>query len=381
MSKDPIEYFFENAFPLLVEEAPKWGWPANIAQNNVKPTYLNALSNMTYKVEYTGDDHQLEPILFKMFGTGLIEQLLDRDIDNKISKLIGDSKIGPTVLYFSDKIRVENFIIAEGFTAEDMNDPIQRRKLMFFISRIHRIDADFLDKDTLFTRMQNDSFPMISLFKSSVESKSELFTPEEQDKINKIRQLISQEEIDFLMSNISEDSDVVLSHNDFLNGNILKRTKDDFVLIDFEYSTKNLRSFDIANFINESLFDYDYPEHPYFEYSGEKRGTEESFSDIVKYYLLFSKQESDMELAQAIALCNDQDQVETLLLEMFGSQESLDTAVQKMLQEIRIGTLISHYTWILWGIMMCKNPSIKFGYIEFSYQRFEDYLAYKEKYF
>ena len=58
-------------------------------------------------------------------------------------------------------------------------------------------------------------------------------------------------------STMKEDpEDIVLSHNDFLNGNILKLEDGKFLLIDFEYCTMNLRSYDIANFLSEALFDY-----------------------------------------------------------------------------------------------------------------------------
>ena len=51
MAEKAIEYFFEHLFPVLSANSSKWGWPDNLEKEHFQPTYLNALSNVTYKVE------------------------------------------------------------------------------------------------------------------------------------------------------------------------------------------------------------------------------------------------------------------------------------------------------------------------------------------
>lgn len=380
-----IQFFFENLFPILQENAQSWNWPADLKQEEFQPTYMDALSNMTYRVNITRKQENGEeyaPILAKKFGEGLLKRLLDRKIDNQLSTLMGEELIGPKVLWFSDEVRVEEFVISQTFSVEDMGDRNQRRKLMYYVQKIHRLKPDFVKPEPLFERYLDESFQLITLFKESVEKKKDLFSEEEMEKVKEIQQLISQEEIDWIKDHHPK-ADNVLSHNDFLNGNILKTGPGgkSFVLIDYEYSTYNPKAFDIANFITESLFDYDYPEFPFFKYYPEKRDGDEAMRDIVKYYVLFSNQAEDMEASAAFELIEDEAKADAALLELFGDQEKVDAEIEELMGQINICVLLSHYLWILWGIMVCKNPNVNFGYIEFAYQRFLDYKAIKESKF
>lgn len=60
---------------------------------------------------------------------------------------------------------------------------------------------------------------------------------------------------------------VVFSHNDMQEGNILLRQssqKPELVVIDFEYCSYNYRGFDVANHFLEWQFDYTAPKYPFF---------------------------------------------------------------------------------------------------------------------
>ena len=69
------------------------------------------------------------------------------------------------------------------------------------------------------------------------------------------------QEMDWLLALINKlQCPVVFSHNDINTGNILVKDNyqgcDPVVLIDFEFSSYNYRSFDIANHFNEWMYDY-----------------------------------------------------------------------------------------------------------------------------
>lgn len=65
---------------------------------------------------------------------------------------------------------------------------------------------------------------------------------------------------------LKEETDICFSHNDLLANNILLVDGEErVVFIDFEYSSYNYRCFDIANFFEESKFDYNEPHHPFFK--------------------------------------------------------------------------------------------------------------------
>lgn len=62
-------------------------------------------------------------------------------------------------------------------------------------------------------------------------------------------------------SGLVQRDDLVLSHNDVQENNILMSSADNekLVLIDFEYAGWNPRAYDIANFINECSVDLAHP--------------------------------------------------------------------------------------------------------------------------
>ena len=79
-----------------------------------------------------------------------------------------------------------------------------------------------------------------------------------------LRGWFKESEIYFVRSNLPQlEHKVCFSHNDLLVNNILVK-QDSVVFIDFEYCGYNYQTFDIANYFNESQYDYDYPHDPYF---------------------------------------------------------------------------------------------------------------------
>ena len=60
---------------------------------------------------------------------------------------------------------------------------------------------------------------------------------------------------------MSELSEVVFSHNDFQENNVLiwNLDKQKFTIIDFEYASLNFLGYDLASYFNESFIDYTYP--------------------------------------------------------------------------------------------------------------------------
>ena len=173
---------------------------------------------------------------------------------------------------------------------------------------------------------------------------------------------------------------MIFSHNDFLNGNILKNSEGILNLIDYEYGCYNLRAFDLANFITESLFDYSKKEYPTFEYHADRRDGEEAIKDMLKFYLLFSTSKSELCLEDAYELAHDEALAELMLLENFeGDMERLDSELDKLHEEYNICLLLSHWLWLVWGIVVSKNPDINFGYVEFSFERVKDYQNLKNK--
>ena len=52
--------------------------------------------------------------------------------------------------------------------------------------------------------------------------------------------------------------------------------------------------------------------------------------------------------------------------------------IQRLVEQLPVGMLLSNLMWGWWSIMVCKNPKISFDYIAFAKWRLEEYLKYKK---
>jgi len=53
--------------------------------------------------------------------------------------------------------------------------------------------------------------------------------------------------------------------------------------------------------------------------------------------------------------------------------------IENLLKEIKIGSMLSHYYWCVWAIIVSKNPDIDFDYVQFSKDRYESYQKKRKK--
>jgi len=371
------DFFFKEIFPLIKENHEKLGWP-DVQPEDVKPTYLKALSNMTYQVRCKIPG--VPTLLAKRFGQGFLDRLLDRSIDNKVSKAIGDIGVGPKVLHFTEKCRLEEFLVCEEFTAADMHDPRMRLLVAYELQKLHRTVIPELPKESLFDRCISNNIHIFQLYREALEEKKDKFSDKEKERLNLVNKLIDEQEIDWLSSHLKAYSDdLVVSHNDPLNGNILKLPSGELKLIDFEYCTYNFRACDIAGFLLESLIDYTVDHDPYFRSQFADRESIINPSNIVKYYLLFSAYPESPSYEDAKELIDNPQVADKELVRLFGSEKAWQNKVDMFSSELESGYLLSHYWWSLWAIIMSKNPLINFNYVEFAYQRTLDYFRIKEK--
>lgn len=372
-------FFFENIFPVVLANRELFGWPAVTAEE-VVPTYMKALSNMTYKVECSRPGCQ--PLLAKQFGKGYLRQLLDRNIDNQVCQHLGSKGVGPKVYFFNNEYRIEEFVQSTGFTTVDMNNQKMRNLLAFYIEKLHRNPAPCLAPESWLHRIRSGDFKLIELCRASIASKQALFDAEEHRKVDEVLKLVESSELAWLAEKTAPfEANLVASHNDLLNGNILKLPDGGLMLIDFEYSTFNLRMFDLANFINESLFDYSIEQPPFFAYYPDRRDSDEKVSEMMEYYLLFASIKEEISPQQARALVDSPATAKQQLISAFGSEESVQLEVRKYVEQLHVCYLLSHFCWCLWALVMCKDPNIDFSYVDYAYTRYLNYVQLKQQYY
>ncbi len=372
-------FFFDHIFPVVLANRELYGWPA-VSAEQVQPTYMKALSNMTYKVECSLPG--CRPLLAKQFGKGYLTELLDRDIDNQMCQYLGSKGVGPQVYFFNSEYRIEEFVESSNFSSEDMNDQKMRNLLTYYIEKLHRNPVPCLPKASLLQRIISGDIKLIELSRASIAAKQASFDGEEKRKVDEVLRLVEPAELDWLAEKTAPfEADLVASHNDFLNGNILKLPGGGLLLIDFEYSSYNFRMYDVANFITESLFDYSVQESPYFAYFPDRRDSDEKVSEMMEYYLLFASAKEELSPQEARSLVDSPAAAKQRLLEVFGSEESVQAEVRKYVEQLHVGYLLSHFYWCVWALVMCKNPNVDFSYIDFAHQRYLDYAQLKQRFY
>lgn len=167
-----------------------------------------------------------------------------------------------------------------------------------------------------------------------------------------------KDEVEFLRERLEqENSPVVFCHNDFQEGNILmcldqEQDKENYqadpkiVIIDFEYCSYNYRGFDIANHFIEWTYDYKEDKHPCYREDKCNYPDEKQRLTYIRAYL-----------------------------NARGSREN----PKKLLREVEVFTLASHFFWALWGFVNAETSQIPFGYWEYSCSRLSNYFELKER--
>lgn len=112
-------------------------------------------------------------------------------------------------------------------------------------------------------------------------------------------------------------------------------TEPDLIIIDFEYCAYNYRGYDLANHFIEWTFDYTNPQYPYFYHNKSNYATGQQRRDFIVQYL---------------KSYHDDENYSPTVKEL-----------EKVDEEIRFFTLLSHLYWSLWSIINLTS-AIEFGY-------------------
>ena len=93
--------------------------------------------------------------------------------------------------------------------------------------------------------------------------------------------------VEDVASLVTTDGEIVLAHGDGQENNILvmKRDPRKILLIDFEYVGFASKSWDLANYINETMFDNAHPYSPWTEWYPENMLEESEIINLVRVYI------------------------------------------------------------------------------------------------
>jgi len=346
-----------------------------VCPSQIKFERLAGLSNVIWKVTSLSQVEGPSSIIFRKFGDN--EEIISRDQEHYVFTELAKTGLGPSHYGGNERARLEEFYESRCLKPSDVSNDAIRKNVAKSLANLHKVNMDALDKKPMFLKaLDEQALPKVA----QVKAQTDAFSPVEREWLNEILTLTSDEEINFLKEIVPKSENcIAFSHNDLHSQNILLVERSHkLVLIDFEYSSYNYRGYDIANFFNESTIDYNNPEYPYFTLDETKFPGDDDLIDFIKYYVFFSKfgdQSFDENL-----LFNDDDYFKQFIQDNWSIDE-FNAELKTIFDEVKVCTLLSHYYWILWSVLMGKNSDINFDYILYAKRRFDVYQKLKEQYY
>jgi len=362
---------FHSDIALIKSFVKSWD---RLAPEQIKFERLAGLSNMTYKV--TALDSMVSPssVIFRRFGDN--SEIIDRDRENYIFQELAKKGLGPSCYGLDQTIRVEEFYDSRVLNSSEVNTRFIRRNLAKNVAVLHKVDLEGLDKKPMILKVLEEG----NFFKLVEEKASkDIYSFVEKKWLQEIMSITSEDETNFLLDILPKSKEsVVFSHNDLHSQNILVLEKSSkFVFIDYEYSDYNYRGYDIANLFNESMIDYTNPEYPYYTIDRKNFPSDYDLIDFIKYYLFFFKFESGYDEMQVL---NDDSYFKEFIEKNY-DKKKFNLEVETLFDEVKVCAMLSHYYWILWSIVMSKNPEIQFDYLHYAYDRYQVYQQLKKEYY
>jgi choline/ethanolamine kinase len=156
-------------------------------------------------------------------------------------------------------------------------------------------------------------------------------------------------EIAWLLDEIATvKSPVVFCHCDLQDGNVLLHDNK-MSMIDFEYSDRLERGFDLGNCFCEMSLDYKVSGYPGFVVNPD----------------MFPDEEKQIKFLEAYA--------------KGAGMEFSPQVRQQLLREANVFVMCSHLHWSIWSVIQAQTSTIEFGYLEYAEQRMDQYYNCKKK--
>jgi thiamine kinase-like enzyme len=358
---------YEQEFAFIKATLPQW---KDLLLNDVSFERLSGITNVVFKVTTYQAGIEPNTMILRKYGKNGI---IDRNKEGYVFELLGGQGLGPKSYGGNEDYRLEEYVPSRVIKPTEIKEKKMRRRLARAMGLLHKIDFPKLEKAGFFVKLLEEQ----AFFeKFNIKCNENIFTADEMKFIEQVRALSSKEEQEFVKRCLPEE-EAVFCHNDLLNNNILVLNKtSDVMFIDVEYGNYNFRGFDMGNLFAEATIDYSIPTPPYYEVVEKNYPSSDDIIDFLRYYVVYNK-----------GLVKDSTNDDVIEDEgMFADIESTISnkpeyraLLDSLVKQVRVGSMLSHYYWCVWAVVMSKNPDIDFDYIRFSRDRYNGYLKFKEE--
>jgi len=268
--------------------------------------------------------------------------------------------------------RIEEYIESRGLEFSEISQKKLYRKLACKIAQFHSLDIENIDKTPFIDKME----ARIEKWKRLEDQCSEeIFSVEELVFIKEVQCLSDKEEIEFLKS-LVPTKNLVLSHNDIHGNNVLLTRDNDPILIDYEEACYNFMGFDIGNLFCEGMYHMSHEKLPAYQFDEKLYPSEEELKDFLRYYVVFYKLKN-ITSEEMLVILDNEEVLREYERKMFeeGEREML---IGELLEEIKIGSLVSSYYWTIWLVIISKEKGSHFDFVQIAKDRFECYKKRKQ---
>uniref|UniRef100_A0A023FM34 Putative choline kinase n=1 Tax=Amblyomma cajennense TaxID=34607 RepID=A0A023FM34_AMBCJ len=339
-------------------------WKSISSRDMVFKSVSGGLSNLLYYCSLPETHTPLygEPsqVLMRMYGQIPSEGSDTTVTESVICTLLSERNLGPKLYGVFPGGRLEEYIPARALTLQQLKDPEISLLIANKLARVHVLQAPLVKEPTwLFNNMNR-------WLKYARSIKVDTVPIKDQNMAVKLLTFDLAAEVSWLKGFLAKtESPIVFCHNDLQEGNILFMDgpgpkEENMVFIDYEYCAYNYRGFDLANHFCEWMYDYSYPEHPYF------KALPEDYPSVEHQRLFISRYLSTYTRCQT--LTQDHAQPSSKLY-----------SADYVLREARVFTLASHLFWTLWSIFNAHTSKIKFGYWEYGQARLDAFMVLKQE--
>jgi len=209
--------------------------------------------------------------------------ILDSAEEKRVFLLLGQHEIAARCLHYDDTCRIEEFYQGRTLTADDVYDAEMQQGVAGELHRFHQLDPAGLPESTFFELLFERWGPLVE--RVLVRERHE-FPEHERHLCEPLLQLLEPATLDRVLRQLP-DPDVeppVFCHNDTYHGNTFALDDGRVKLLDFEFSCRNHRVFDFANFFAETAMLHGFAEEPHFKI-GPPRHTEADLTQLIGFYV------------------------------------------------------------------------------------------------